>query len=371
MQSWVLPQKFLHFPHIMQIRNRRILKSFTKVGLALAVAACTMAAAANREAEVDRIFATYAGAGSPGAALIVIRDGAPVLTRTWGMAQVESKISVDATTNFRLASLTKQFTATAVLMLMEQGELHLDDSLRKYFPELPEFANAITIRHLLQHTSGIQDYEPLAQVRFPEQVHDSDVLQLLSVTDDTYFPPGSHFSYSNSGYAMLALLVEKLSRKSFADFLQNNIFGPLEMHNTVAFQEGISEVRHRALGYTVNEDGVSYSDQSAFSAVLGDGGIYSSLNDLYKWDQSLYDNKLLSAATKELAWTPGINHYGFGWWIDTLDGAKRYHHYGSSSGFRNFIQRFPEHKLTIIVLTNRAEPAVQPLGETVARLYLQ
>jgi CubicO group peptidase (beta-lactamase class C family) len=130
-------------------------------------------------------------------------------------------------------------------------------------------------------------------------------------------------------------------------------------------------VRQRAFGYTVNEDGVSFSDQSAFSAVLGDGGIYSSLTDLYKWDQALYGEKLLRAATRDLAFTPGLNDYGFGWWIDVLDGARRYHHYGSSSGFRNFIQRFPQRQLTVIILTNRAEPAVQSLGEAVARLYLQ
>lgn len=320
--------------------------------------------------EVDRIFASYAGAGMPGAAVMVIRSGKPVLTRTYGLARVENEVAVESRTNFRLASLTKQFTATTILMLTEQGRLNLDDTLRSHFPGFSEFADAITIRHLLQHTSGLQDYEPLAQARFPAQVHDSDVLRILTGTDSTYFTPGSHFRYSNSGYAMLALLVEKLSGQSFAEFLKENIFAPLDMHNTVAFEEGISEVRHRAFGYTVDENGVTFADQSTFSAVLGDGGIYSSLDDLLKWDQALYTDKVLSNASRQLAWTPGLNHYGFGWWIDELDGATRYHHYGSTSGFRNFIQRFPQQELTVIVLTNRAEPAVQPLGEAVARLFL-
>jgi CubicO group peptidase (beta-lactamase class C family) len=349
----------------------QVLKSVT--GICLAVAAFTAPAgvAAEKEAQIEKLFAEYAGPGRPGAALMVIRDGAPVLTKTWGLAQVENNITVNAGTNFRLASLTKQFTAAAVLMLTERGKLQLDDSLRNYFPELSAFADAITIRHLLQHTSGLQDYEPLAEVRFPRQVHDADVLRILAATDSTYFQPGSHFRYSNSGYAMLALLVERLSGQSFADFLRQNIFEPLDMENTVALREGVSTVRQRAFGYTVNEDGVSFSDQSAFSAVLGDGGIYSSLTDLYKWDQALYGEKLLRAATRDLAFTPGLNDYGFGWWIDVLDGARRYHHYGSSSGFRNFIQRFPQRQLTVIILTNRAEPAVQSLGEAVARLYLQ
>jgi CubicO group peptidase (beta-lactamase class C family) len=254
---------------------------------------------------------------------MVIRDGKPVLTKTYGLARVEDKIAVASQTNFRLASLTKQFTATAVLMLMERERLSLDDTLRSHFAELGEFADSITIRHLLQHTSGLQDYEPLAQVTFPAQVHDSDVLRILSNTDSSYFKPGSHFRYSNSGYSVLALLVEKLSGQSFAEFLAENIFQPLGMNNTLAFQEGISEVRHRAFGDTVDENGVTFADQSAFSAVLGDGGIYSSLDDLLKWDQALYTDRLLSDVSRQLAFTPGLNNYGFGWWIDELDGAER------------------------------------------------
>jgi CubicO group peptidase (beta-lactamase class C family) len=165
------------------------------VAAATAFAACLAGIAMANDREVDTIFANYAGAGMPGAAVMVIRDGKPVLTKTYGLARVEDKIAVASQTNFRLASLTKQFTATAVLMLMERERLSLDDTLRSHFAELGEFADSITIRHLLQHTSGLQDYEPLAQVTFPAQVHDSDVLRILSNTDSSYFKPGSHFRY--------------------------------------------------------------------------------------------------------------------------------------------------------------------------------
>jgi len=320
--------------------------------------------------EVDQLFQDYVGDGMPGASVMVIRDGRPILTKSYGLADVEAGVAVDSSTNFRLASITKQFTATSVLMLVDQGRLSLDDSIRQYFPGMPEFADGITIRNLLQHTSGIADYEPIYGNRFPEQVTDSGVVEIISRTDGTMFVPGSQYSYSNSGYAILAVLVEKLSGKSFPEFLQDNIFAPLDMTNTVAFVAGVTTVPNRSFGYSVSDEGVVFSDQSAWSAVLGDGGIYSSVEDLFKWDQSLYDNGLISADLRGQSWTPGLETYGFGFRIDEYKGHKRYHHSGSSSGFRNHMQQFPDDRLTIIILTNRAEPDVAPLAEKVADLYL-
>ena len=324
----------------------------------------------NIDAEVDQIFEEYAGEGMPGASVMVIKDGQPVLTRSYGLANVKKGVSITSSTNFRLASITKQFTATSILMLVDDDKLTLDDSIRQHFPELPEFAEGITIRHMLQHTSGIEDYEPIYGDRFPEQVSDSGVLEIVSTTEATMFPPGSEYSYSNSAYAILAVLVEKLSAKTFPEFLHDNFFAPLGMTNTVAYVDGITMVPERSFGYTVSDEGVKYSDQSAWSAVLGDGGIYSSVEDLFKWDQALYENGLISAELREQSWAPGLENYGFGYRIDEYNGHKRYHHAGSTSGFRNFMQQFPDDRLTIIVLTNRAEPGVAPLAEKVANLYL-
>ena len=253
---------------------------------------------------------------------------------------------------------------------MERGELALDDSVRKYFPQLPEFADEITIRHLLQHTSGIEDYEPLYGDQFPEQILDRGVVDILANTSTTYFPPGSEYRYSNSAYAILAVLVEDLSGMSFPDFLEENIFAPVGMSGTLAYRRGTNEVENRALGYRVSRNKIEPADQSAWSAVLGDGGVYSSVMDLYKWDQALYENDLLSKGTWKQAWTPGLEDYGFGWRIDEYNGYRRLHHSGSTSGFRNFMQRFPDEGLTIIVLTNRAEPDVAPLAEQIADLHL-
>jgi CubicO group peptidase (beta-lactamase class C family) len=266
--------------------------------------------------------------------------------------------------------VTKQFTATSVLMLVEQGKLALNDSIRRYFPQFPEFANDITIRHMLQHTSGIEDYEPLYGDLFPEQILDRGVVEIIAGTEGTYFVPGTEHRYSNSAYAILAVLVEDLSGQSFPAFLEERIFRPLGMTSTVAYRKGENTVPNRSLGYSVTLQKIEFSDQSAWSAVLGDGGIYSSVLDLFKWDQALYDNDLLSPETWAEVWTPGLEDYGFGWRIDEYRERKRYHHSGSTSGFRNFMQQFPDDQLTVIVLTNRADPDVESLAEKIADLYL-
>jgi len=322
------------------------------------------------EGEVDQLFQDYAGDGMPGASVMVIQNGRPVLTRSYGLANVEAGAPVESSTNFRLASITKQFTATSVLMLVDEGKLSLNDSIRQHFPEFPEFADGITIRNILQHTSGIEDYEPIYGDRFPAQVTDRGVVEIISKTKGTMFAPGSQYSYSNSGYASLAVLVENLSGKTFPEFLQENIFAPLDMSNTVALVGGVTMVPNRSFGYSVADGNVTFSDQSAWSAVLGDGGIYSSVEDLLKWDQALYDNGLISAELRAESWTPGLEDYGFGFRIDTYNGHKRYHHSGSTSGFRNHMQQYPDERLTVIILTNRAEPDVAPLADRVADLYL-
>lgn len=330
------------------------------------MAGCSM----DKGSDVDRIMADYSGTGMPGASVMIIRDGEAVLTRSYGLACLDNEKPVTPDTSFRLASITKQFTATAVLLLVDDGKLALDDSIRKYFPDFPAFADDITIRHLLQHTSGFEDYEPIFGDQFPRQVRDAGVVQIISTTEGTYFPPGTEYRYSNSGYAILAVLVERLSGRTFAGFLDAHIFEPLGMDRTLAYEKDHSSVPERAYGYTVTEDSVEFSDQSAWSAVLGDGGVYASVRELLKWDNALYEGGLLSAKLRQASLTPGLENYGFGFRIDDYRGHKRIHHSGSTSGFRNFMQQFPDERLTVIVLTNRAEPDVAPLGEKIADLYL-
>lgn len=318
---------------------------------------------------VDQLFKTYQGNAVPGAAVMIVRKDRPVVTKTYGMADLEEKIPVRRQTNFRLASVTKQFTAMCIMILKERGALDYTTTLKDIFPTFPDYGEHITIQHLLQHTSGLIAYEDLIPDTASVQVMDQDVLQMMKGVDSTYFQSGTAYRYSNSGYAVLAMIVEKLSEKSFAEFLKENIFNPLGMNHTVAHVNGFSTVSNRAYGYTVEPDSIRFTDQSITSAVLGDGGIYSSIDDLFKWDRALYTDKLISSETLKLAFTPALDNYGFGWRIDEYNGHVRVYHTGSTRGFRTVIQCFPEDKFTVIILTNRSDPEVAPLAEKLADLY--
>ena len=229
----------------------------------------------------------------------------------------------------------------------------------------------VTIRHLLSHTGGLIDYEEFVADDAP-QVHDADVLRLLSRQDRTYFKPGSGYRYSNSGYALLALIVERASGQRFAAFLHDRIFEPLGMNPPSHSRTACRPCRVRAYGYSAAGDSWARTDQSSTSAVLGDGGIYSSIDDLAKWDAALYDDRLLREESRELAFTPATHtdnpsvDYGFGWRIT----GETLWHSGETRGFRNVIIRYPERKLTVIVLTNRNEPEPYSTALAIARLFL-
>ena len=319
---------------------------------------------------VNALMRDYDG-DVPGASVLVVRDGKAIVRRAYGLADVEKRIAATPATNYRLASVTKQFTAASILLLMESGKLQLDDPVRRWLPSLPEATSAVTIRHLLTHTSGIIDYEDVIPEGTTEQVHDADVLRLLESQDRTYFPPGSGYRYSNSGYALLALIVERASGQTFAAFLRERIFLPLGMTNTVAFEDGISTVAHRAFGHTLANDVWTRTDQSVTSAVLGDGGIYSSIDDLARWDAALYDDRLLRRESRELAFAPATDtdepnvNYGFGW---RITGDTQWHS-GETRGFRNVIVRDPGRRLTVVILTNRNGPEPYAKALEIARLF--
>ncbi len=351
--------------------SRAARKLFLIVGASIFTSGCQM----NKSEKVDQLFGSYAGE-QPGVAVMVIKNGAPVFKKAYGLAHLEEKIPVATQTNFRLASVSKQFTAMSIMLLVERGKLTYETSLLEIFPGFPDYGDAITVRHLLQDTSGLIDYEGLIPDTATVQVLDKDVLRMMMAQDSTYFKPGEQFRYSNSGYAVLAMIVEKISGKSYAAFLQENIFAPLEMANTIAYEKGLYVAHHRAMGYRVEEGKAVFSDQSLTSAVLGDGGIYSSVEDLFKWDQALYTNRLVNAATLAQAFTPGAlndgakTEYGFGWFVSEHRGRARVRHSGSTCGFRNELQRYPEDKFTVIILTNRAEPDVEELGNQLTDLFL-
>ncbi len=314
---------------------------------------------------LDSLFHDYSG-DVPGASVIVIRRGKVVFRKAYGMANLEERIAATSDTHYRLASVTKQFTAAAILTLADQKKLSIDDPIRRWLPSLPPYADAITIRHLLTHTSGLIDYEDVIPSGTTKQLKDADVLRLLEAQTSTNFAPGTSYRYSNSGYALLALIVEKASGQRFADFLHDRIFAPLGMKTTVAHEEGISTVIHRAYGYSREGERWKRTDQSLTSAVPGDGGIYTSVDDLVKWIRALEAGRFAEA------WVPRVDtdvkgvRYGFGWRIGEHDGRRVVSHTGESIGFRNALVRFPDEHLAVIVLTNRDEGRAYELAVRVA-----
>src|SRR5580765_2429446 len=297
----------------------------------------------DRAGLIDRLMSPYHG-DAPGASVLVIRGGAVLCRRAYGLADLEGHVAATPATNYRLASMTKQFTAAAVLLLEEDGCLSLDDPIRKWLPTLPVAVDPCTIRHLLTHVSGLIDYEELIPAGESGQLRDDDVLRLLVSQDRAYFTPGARFRYSDTGYSLLGLIVGRAARTDFASFLRRRIFLPLGMHGTVAYEPGASTIPERAFGYTSGDGRWTRTDQSLTSAVLGDGGIYSSIDDLARWDAALYDARLLSAASRKMAFTPWTKtddlqiEYGFGWRIT----GETLWHSGETVGFRNVIVRYPK-----------------------------
>jgi CubicO group peptidase (beta-lactamase class C family) len=322
--------------------------------------------------KVDALFQDFSQPGAPGASVMVIQGGKIVLAKGYGLANPEKRIPCATNTNFRLASVTKQFTAMAVLILAEHKQLSFDERLTDFFPEFPAYGKQITLRHLLTHTSGLIDYEDVIPKGTVIPVLDREVLGMLMQQTKTYFPPGTKYRYSNSAYALLALIVEARSGNTFARFLRENIFRPLKMSHTLAYEQGLSVVPNRAYGYSPDASGFKRTDQSLTSSVLGDGGIYSSVADLYQWDQALYTDKLVSRKMLKLAFTPGPatgypdTGYGFGWFIGQYRGLREVWHSGNSVGFTTRIARFPEKKFTVIILTNRNEANIAEYPHRIA-----
>jgi CubicO group peptidase (beta-lactamase class C family) len=337
--------------------------------------------------KLDSIFSPLVNRRSPGLAVLVQKDGRTLFRKGYGVRDLRTLARIDAKTDFRLASCTKQFTAMAIMLLVHDGKLRYDDKLTQIFPDFPDYGRAITIRHLLTHTSGLPDYEDLMEMAekahrptwtAAHQIQDDEVLDLLKHQTRPKFAPGTSWSYSNSAYVVLGLIVARVSGAPFGRFLHDRIFAPLQMKSTLAYIKGKNSPPERAYGHTKKGNGFVESDQSSTSATLGDGGVYSNLVDLAKWDAALQTGALLSQEEmkagklparlldgSEPHWPtqPGDDNlnpgkpvsYGFGWFLDPYKGRARMWHSGTTQGFRTVIERFTEEDLTIIILCNRTD----------------
>jgi CubicO group peptidase (beta-lactamase class C family) len=349
---------------------------------------------------IDAVFSAQVQPGEPGVAALVQKDGKVFFAKGYGVRQLNAADKIDPQTNFRLASVTKQFTAMAIMLLVHDGKLHYDQHLTDIFPEFPAYGRPITIRNLLNHTSGLPDYSDIMEKKeknggpkwSPEhQIQDEEVLKLLEEQPVGEFAPGTRWEYSNSGYVVLGLIVAKVSGMPYREFLQRRIFAPLKMDHTVVYQNGINTISERAYGHSKENGKLVETDQSATSATLGDGGIYSNVADMAKWDEGLRKHALLNE--KEMApaltavkladgsqptWPrdphasdsdqPGPVFYGFGWFLDPYQGHARNYHDGGTQGFRTTIQRFTGDNFTVIVLSNRTDLDPHALSLKVADL---
>jgi len=351
-------------------------------------------------AGVEETFSSVVKPDEPGLSVLVKKDGRVVFERGYGTKELRTGPKIDTKTNFRLASVTKQFTAMAVMLLVHDKKLRYETTVGEVFPEFPEYGKKITVRQLLNHTGGLPDYEDLMDAvekkkgriwSAEKQIQDAEVLELLEKETKGKFAPGTKWDYSNSGYVLLGVIVAKVSGKSFSDFLHERIFAPLKMADTVVYQKGKNSVPNRAYGHTKEGNSFKETDQSSTSATLGDGGVYSNIDDLSKWDDALHNLTLLSAEEMKPALeqakfggagnavlpddAPSALHgvpveYGFGWFLDPYKGHARMWHYGETTGFKTAVQRFTKDGLTVIVLCNRTDLDPGALAMRAADFYL-
>lgn len=318
----------------------------------------TQTTVAQLEKKLDSVITSTIQPGEPGIALYVENNGQVIYKNGFGLDNTNGK-KLTAATNFRMASVSKQFTAMSILLLEKEGKVSFDDPISRFFPEIPAVVgNKVLLRHLLTHSSGVIDYEAIMDDSKTTQLLDADVLTLLSKHDTTYFAPGSTFRYSNSAYALLALITEKVSGQALPGFMNERIFKPLKMKNSLMY-EASTPIPNRALGFARDKNKRLYAnDQSSTSAVKGDGGVYTSLNDYSKWTHALWKGSLvdlpavlarLNFPIKEVTGS----YYGPGWFYFDKDQPSLFHS-GSTCGFSTFSINIPGQKISIVYYSNIA-----------------
>jgi CubicO group peptidase (beta-lactamase class C family) len=300
--------------------------------------------------------------------VLVARGENVLLSKGYGSANLEWGIANTPATRFRIGSITKQFTAAAILLLEERGRLTVEDAVRKHLPDAPPAWEKITVFHLLTHTSGIPNF-----TSFPEYQSTMSVAVTTEKLVERFrdkpleFAPGEKMNYSNSGYVLLGYLIEKISGKTYAQFLQENIFAPLSMTGS-GYDSHSAVLARRAAGYGPSPNGPVNAPFLHMTIPHGAGALYSTTEDLLRWNQALFGGKLLSAASLEKMTTPVKNDYGFGIAITTANGRTRYSHNGGINGFNSSLAYYPDSRVTIAVLANMNGPAADELGSKLSAL---
>jgi len=314
---------------------------------------------AQLEKRLDSVINSSILQGEPGLALYVETNGKTIYNKGFGMADTESTNKIKPNTNFRLASVSKQFTAMCILLLEQDQKISFEDPISRYLPELPSsIGNKVLVRHLITHTSGIIDYEEVMDNSITSPLLDLDVLNILRNQEKTYSNPGTEFRYSNSAYALLALIVERVSGQTFSQFMKERIFNPLKMKRSLVY-EAATSIPNRSLGFAIDKNMKLYpNDQSLTSAIKGDGGVYTSLNDYKKWTHALWKGTLLDLPTvlKRLNFSIKEvtgSYYGPGWFYFDKGNPALFHS-GSTCGFSTYSINIPAQKTSIVYFSNIA-----------------
>lgn len=328
--------------------------------------------------KVDLLLKAWNNAETPGAAVGIIRNGTFVYASGYGLANLEHSVAITDNTAFNLASNSKRFTAACIVILSLRGELNLSQSVSELFPEFPAYFSKITIEHLLNHTSGLRDFSQisyLSGLRPDDYYNDEDILKWISAQQALNFEPGEKHLYSNSGYWLLGQIVEKVSGMTLAAFAKKELFAPLNMSNTLFYDNNSLIVKNRASGYFLNRSG-KYRQFNSTLEHTGNGGVFSTLSDLKKWDDEFYNRKILTDEFWKLMSTPGkLNNgetiaYAKGLIIGEHNGLKTIDHGGRAPGYLSNMVRFPKEKLTIIVLANTTNLNASRMCYDIANIFL-
>jgi len=327
---------------------------------------------------VDTILAGYDSTASPGCSLAVFRDGEIDYQRGYGMANLEFGIANAPDTVFRIGSTSKQFTAMAMALLAEQGKISLDDDIHKFFPTMPDYGDPVTVRQLIHHTSGVRDYLTLTELAdWGENFTADEALRIITRQQELNFPPGTDYLYSNSGYFMMSRIVAIVTGQSLREWAGENMFKPLGMTRTHFHDNHNHIVRNRADGYDDADEG-GFEISMTVLDMVGDGGIFTTVEDMLKWDRNFYDNKLGKGgpALIKLVETPGrlkdgkTLDYAFGLGVGEFAGSREIAHGGAFVGYRAGFNRYPEQHLSVVVFCNYAQTDPTGLARQVAGLYL-
>ena len=330
---------------------------------------------------VNKLFSRWDNPDSPGCALAIIKDGQIIYKHGYGAADLERNVLINPSTVFDVGSIAKQFTALSIAILARQGKLSLEDDLRKYVTDIPNYGTTITIRHLIYHTSGLRDYSQLmALAAMPDENHYTynQVVDLLARQKGLAFKPGDQHLYTNSGYLMLSLVVRKASGRSLPQFAAENIFKPLGMNHTQFVDDYRSIIKNRAIGYSTKEDGTGYQIAMSLSDLVGDGGLLTTVEDLFLWDQNFYENRLAGGGREMIdhVLTAGklndgrILDYAFGQRISEYKGLPIVRHGGEWAGYVSEMIRFPGQRFSVILLANTDSINVGRLTKQIADIYL-